>query len=291
MSTNTHKITPLLAGALLLTTFGSMQFIQTESAQALNGCGGLNQKACKVTHPGPRCAKGLKVKEKICIVKKSTVTVQSIDKIMRKRAWAILKKTKAQRNILKDIRKCVANGSRRKAFKTALDAKNPNAAYNVVSQCLSSGQVRVLRAVPRGAGQTKSKLFNTMTIGIGAGGVGGFGLGGSAGIVINFNKAGSAVRFYTSGATAKGLGLALGADVQVGLSTSRMPTGPKTELGSSIVFGGKFLAGGSASIDFNRYGGKIINPQNIAFEGFGIAGGAGVGMEIGTRHNTKTKIW
>ncbi len=289
MKTKTQKLNPLLAAALMLTTFGAAQIVEPRTAQALDGCGRLNQKACKAIHPGPRCVKGLKVKKKVCVAKKAKA--QNIDKIMRKRARAILKQTSAQRKLLKNIRKCVAKSSRRKAFKKALNAKNPNAAYNAVSKCLSSRQVGTLRAVPRGAGRTKAKTFNTMTIGIGAGGVGGFGVSGSAGIVINFNRAGSAVRFYTSGAAAKGIGLALGADVQVGLSTSRMPSGPKTELGSSIVFAGKFLLGGSASIDFNRYGGKIINPVNIEFEGFGIAGGAGVGVELGTRHNTKTKIW
>ncbi len=286
MTSKAHTKNLIIAGTLLLTAFGAAQFIGSQEAQALHNCGKLNQKACKALHPGPRCVKGLKVKKKICIAKP-----QNINKIMRKRAKAILKQTKDQRKILKNIRKCVAKSSRRKALKAALNAKNPNAAYRVVSKCLSSSQKRALRAVPRGAGKTKSKVFNTMTVGIGAGGVGGFGLGGSAGIVINFNKAGSNVRFFTTGQTAKGLGLALGADVQVGLSTSLMPKRSKTELGSSIVFGGKFLYGGSASIDFNRYGGKIINPKNIAFEGFSIAGGTGIGVELGTRHNTLTKIW
>ena len=284
-----HTKNLIVASALVLTTFGTAQFIGAQEAQAYHNCGRLNQKACKIVHPGPRCVKGLKVYKKRCIAKKSKA--QNIDKLMRKRAKAILKQTKAQRKILKKIRKCVSKRSRRKAFKTALNAKNPNSAYRVVSTCLSSSKMRALRAVPRGAGKTNSKTFNTMTIGVGAGGVGGFGAGGSLGIVINFNKAGPGVRFYTSGEATKGIGLSLGADVQVGLSTSRMPSRSKTELGSSIVFAGKFLAGGGVSVDFNRYSDKIYNTRDIAFEGFGISGGVGVGAEFGTRHNTKTKIW
>ncbi len=279
-----------LTGALMLATFTAAQFITSDEAEALNNCGRLNQKACKTLHPGPRCVKGLKVSRGKCVARKTRA--QNPDKIMRARARAIIKQTKSQRKILKDIRKCVSKSSRRKQFKAALNAKNKNAAYNVVSKCLSSRQLGALRAVPRNANtQTKSKFFNTMSIGVGAGGVGGFGGGGSLGIVINFNRAGPAVRFYTTGQATKGIGLSLGADVQVGLATSLMPSASRTDLGSSIVFAGKFLGGGGVSIDFNRYGGRIINPQNIAFEGIGVSAGAGIGAEFGTRQNTKTKFW
>ncbi len=64
-----------------------------------------------------------------------------------------------------------------KVFKAALTTKNPNAAYNVVSQCISSSQMGALRLVPRGIGRTKSKIFNTMFVGIGAGGMDAFGVG------------------------------------------------------------------------------------------------------------------
>ena len=286
-----NKSRLVLAAALMLAAFGAAQFVGAEEALALNGCGKLNQRACKALHPGPRCVKGLKVSRGKCVAKRSRA--QNPDRIMRARAKAIIKQTKSQRKILKNIRKCVSKRSRRKQFKAALNARNKNAAYNAVSKCLSSRQLGALRTVPRSAdtGRTSSKFFNSMSIGLGAGGVGGFGGGGSLGIVINFNRAGPAVRFYTTGQATKGIGLSLGADVQVGLSTSLMPSRPKTELGSSIVFAGKFLGGGGLSIDFNRYGGQIINPQNIAFEGIGVSAGVGVGAEFGTRQNTKTKFW
>lgn len=287
MFSKAHTKNLIIASALVFSTFGTAQLIGSQEAQALHNCGGLNKKACKISHRGPRCQKGLKVKKKICVAKKTNV-----NKIMRKRARAIIKQTKAQRKMLKKIRKCVSKRSTRKQFKVALKKKNPNVAYKVVSKCFSSRTMGNLRSVPRGIRiEANSKTFNTMTVGIGGGGVGGFGGGGSLGIVINLNKAGSNVRFYTTGEATKGLGLAVGADVQVGLSTSKMPSRSKKELGSSIVFAGKFVAGGGVSVDFNRYAGKLINPVNVAFEGFAISGGAGVGIEIGTKHNTKTKIW
>jgi len=263
------------------------QWLRKDKKDICRACGGDGEQACPVLAKGKVCKSGLKKKDGKCRPDRDTA--------LRGYANTIAEKMSTHLGILSSLRTCLTQSGRKDKIKDAVKDDDPGKAETIVSQCLSDSQRNSLRAKPAGlaigtAARSSSsgndgdeKFFNTVSIGVGAGGMIIFGGAADAGVVIDLARAKHA-RIYHSGETVFGAGLNISADLIVGLGRDPLARGKYRNI--AVAFAGKFLAGGGLAIVFD-YG----EPSLDLFDGIAVSGGVGEGAEIGTIHKSKSRIW
>lgn len=250
-------------------------------------CGGPNQRPCKIWERVPSCDKGLV--EDFAKGK----CVANTDDELRKQAKAVAARSADHQRTLSGIRNCMNQPARRNRFKSTVDKRDLAASVKIVDECVSAQTASRLRTAPRGlamapgdgsANKCAAAYFNSLSIGIGAGGMVLAGVAGDFGIVIDLNGKRNA-RFYTSGEYSFGIGASVGADIIVGLSRDVLKPGVNDNL--SVVAAGKYVLGGAFAVVFN-YGDPF---REDVFNGFAVSGGLGAGFEVGTIHKSNSRIW
>jgi hypothetical protein len=242
-------------------------------------CGGLNQKACAVLAKGRVCKTGLTKKRGKCVRKRNDKAAY------RAQAKTLAEKSKSHLPVLNSVRTCLNQSARKKKFANAVKKRNKTGAAQIASACVSDDTRRQLQARPLGvSGGSADKFFNTLSIGVGGGGMVIVGGAVDAGIVIDLNRKWH-VRFYTNSESSFGAGANVGLDVIVGLGRDLLNRGLYRNL--AVVAAGKYFAGGGVAVVFD-YGNPL---KEDLFDGFAVSGGAGAGAEIGTIHKSKSRVW
>jgi hypothetical protein len=254
-------------------------------AKAVPGkdCGRENQRPCKVWERIPSCNAGM-VED---FLKGKCVRNQNAE--LRQLASKLTAGAAAHQRTLSKIAGCMANPARMNRFQAAVKKKDMKTAQGVTNQCVSPAEMASLRAAPQGlakapSGNGAQQYFNSLSIGVGAGGMVFIGASGDLGLVIDLNGK-LPPRFYSSGEYSFGLGVSVGADVIVGVSRDQAV--PSVSNNLSVVAAGKYLAGGGIAAVFD-YGDPI---KEDVFNGFAVNAGAGIGAEIGTIHKSNSRVW
>jgi hypothetical protein len=212
---------------------------------------------------------------------------------LKQSADLIGRNTAGLQRALKKLSDCLNQGKNRDKMIDAIRHKNIAAATKLKNRCMSPSQMQALRIPsdivsrfgirPR---NSKEKDYDTLAIGMAGGVMILVGGGGGAGMI--WDQSGQRQpRLFTTAEFDFGLGVTVGADLVVSVGANNMPTSAGAQNGLSVTFGGKYVAGGSVSIDFTRGDALAIFPSG-KLESLTVAGGAGIGAEVGTMHNTTT---
>jgi len=279
---------PCNAG-LIEKPFGRCNARPAGSAPAGPNCGRENQAACTVwQRPGRPCNAGLQLTTAIggrCI---KPTGAESLVRSLGSRI-------QGHTNALSAIRGCVLAGGRADSYRQALEAGDAGQAMQVIGPCLDLTNFSQLRRAPSGlpraaGGAGTTRFFNRLSVGIATAVqlIGGAGV--ELGLVINLDNRGH-VRFYTVSETAIGPGVSLGGDVTVGLSRGVVPTTKTVTSDTSWNAAGKLLAGGGLAVSFDGWHDGLATVPVSNFDGFGIAGGIGVGFDLLSKHQQVTTVW
>lgn len=109
------------------------------------------------------------------------------------------------------------------------------------------------------------------------------GASGDTGVVISLR--GNGLKFYANREFSYGLGLSVGADMNVGISRQVLMAG--TDKGRAIAASGRYIGGLGIAVDFSGY----AFPNWNRFDGFTISGGLGGGAEIGTIYKSIARVY
>jgi hypothetical protein len=260
----------------------------TDRAEA-GVCGGRNQAACTILQrPGQPCDRGLRPTAAIGGICLKPTGAEAFVKSLGAR-------TEGHQKTMSGIRDCMLTTGRSDSYREALEARDVDRARRVLDPCLQSASFRRLRAAPSGmprsaGGAETTSYFNTLSVGVAAGVqvIGGAGV--EAGLVIDMNGRRNA-RFYTVSETAVGPGISIGGDITVGVSRDLVPTGKTVTQDTSYNIAGKYLAGVGIAATFDNWHANLISTPMSDFDGFGIAPGIGVGVDVLSKHQQVTTIW
>ena len=304
----------MVVTALMLGSTAVSSAITATEAQA-GSCGGNHQRACTMfERPGKPCNSGLKLTAAVggkCTKKKArpvislpvnppkielpkielpTVQLPTVqlpvvtrDQKLRRLSALYTDATAGHQRALDAIMTCMRRPNNIERYRTSVKLRDAGLASRVMSGCLTSSSRAALKKAPHGSGSS-SKFFNTLTIGLGAGGMYGVGLEAEGGWAHDLNGR-VQTRPYLAGAGSGGFGASAGVDIVLTLSRDSVKRGG--QWGVDVAAAGKYLGGGGLSINYDA-----VNPfKQDPFDGFSIFGGVGLGFQVGTIHPNYTQTF
>ena len=238
-------------------------------AKPKSSCGGVNEKSCWNANPKKWCHGNLKYipggipGKGRCVERISDSDLKSVAKNTFNKIDSL-----GKNNPLMNLRDCLLQPGNFAALKKQMGKRSENGINSILGRCNSSPSA--LKAYGKEATGTAS---STLFIELGGGAVVVGGVEGAIGYAIPLESNPDG-RYYLTGGAGGGAGVAVGADVSVGLTSETMPTKHwATDKGKSVNFSGKVMGAVSVSIDFPRH--------SATPSGFTISGGVGLGAEIG----------
>ena len=187
---------------------------------------------------------------------------------------------------LRGIGTCFARSANRNALLTAIRERDSAAAADVAQRCITAETRRSLRAMRLVAEDGSSSPPQSLNVGLGASAGALLGAGFDGGFVYDLNGS-DPPRLYLSGMSGAGAQGFIGGDVIAGVNVD--PSSPGLSKYSAFMVSGDIGVGAGAALVTERW--RALRDRVGRPKGFQVSVGAGLGANLGSKYNIRTRIY